>query len=129
MFVSTHKYSLPLHPHLLLPPPPLCPLRPYIGHHETQKYSKVFISTHKYSLSLHTLLISLVPPFVTIYSAQYSQFCRSGHHYSDAYHASGHHHEYEHHSGMEIFSLSYISYCWKCIRFYISHFKVYDVMF
>ena len=24
---------------------------------------------------------------------------RSGHHYSDAYHASGHHHEYEHHSG------------------------------
>ena len=34
---------------------------------------------------------------------------RSGHHYSDAYHASGHHHEYEHHSGdFAVYSLTLV---------------------
>ena len=41
------------------------------------------------------------------YKTYFTSF-RSGHHYSDAYHASGHHHEYEHHSGDFAFSLTLI---------------------
>ena len=66
----------------------------YIGHQETQVFT------------FQVIPMLLVGHHHIIISARYSNL-RSGHHYSDAYHASGHHHEYEHHTGTKFFSLSY----------------------